>query len=97
MSLEFSQSMYIEMEKFVEKKQFFTRATNVVDSDRLSLPVARHFSYSFSTPRAPSCAGVEMSQPLLALSQPLLGPLTILPIFNSSKGYESLTLRIPPC
>ena len=41
-------------------------------------------------------AGGGEEQPLQVL-QPLLAPLTILPIFNSNKGYESLTLRIPPC
>ena len=31
------------------------------------------------------------------VSQPLLAPLDHLPTFDSSKGYESLTLHIPPC
>ena len=35
MSLEFSESMYIEMEAFVGKRQIFGRATIIVDSDRV--------------------------------------------------------------
>lgn len=41
MSLEFSESMYIEMEVFVGKRQIFGLATNVVDSDRVPAVVAR--------------------------------------------------------
>ena len=41
MSLEFSETMYMEMEGFVGKRQIFGRATDVMDSDRLSSPTAR--------------------------------------------------------
>ena len=36
--LEFSESMYNEMESFVGKRQIFGRASDVVDSDRLGTP-----------------------------------------------------------
>jgi hypothetical protein len=39
MSLEFSESMYAEMEGFVGKRQIFGRATAVVDFDRFYTPV----------------------------------------------------------
>ena len=58
MSLEFSESMYTQMESFVGKRQIFGRATDVVDSDRLHPPVARHFGRSPVTPRA-SSVGVQ--------------------------------------
>ena len=43
MSLEFSEAMYIKIEAFVGKRQIFGRATEVVDSDRVAPPVAKHF------------------------------------------------------
>ena len=43
MSLEFSESMYIEMEAFVGKRQIFGRASDVVDSDRVPSASARQF------------------------------------------------------
>jgi hypothetical protein len=52
MSLKFSESMYIEMEAFVEKRQIFGRATNVVDSDRVAPTISRQFDRSPPTPRA---------------------------------------------
>jgi hypothetical protein len=58
MSLEFNESMYIEMEAFVGKKQFFGHATDVVDSNRLAPPNARHFGRSTSIPRAQCFSGV---------------------------------------
>lgn len=39
--LEFSESMYNEMENFVGKRQIFGRASDVVDSDRISSPPAK--------------------------------------------------------
>ena len=51
MSLEFSESMYIEMEGFVGKRQIFGRASEAVDSDRVPPPVARNFGRSPPTPR----------------------------------------------
>ena len=58
MSLEFSESMYIEMEGFVGKRQIFGRATDVVDSDRVAPPVARYFVRSPPIPRPRSDVGV---------------------------------------
>ena len=52
MSLEFSESMYNEMEGFIGRRQIFGRATDTVDSDRPAPPVARHFGRSPPTPRA---------------------------------------------
>ena len=57
MSLEFSESMYNEMEGFVGKRQIFGRAADVVDSDRVAPPVARAFGRSPPTPRARSGVG----------------------------------------
>ena len=58
MSLEFSKSMYVEMEVFVGKRQIFGRATDVVDSDRVAPPNGRHFGRSTPTPRAQCFGGV---------------------------------------
>ena len=58
MSLEFSETMYIEMEGFVGKRQIFGRASDVVDSDRVSSPVARHSRNSTPASCAPSFVGV---------------------------------------
>ena len=47
-----------------------------------------------------TCIHVVMSVQtfaILRMSQPLLVPLKILPISNSSRGYVLLTLCIPPC
>jgi hypothetical protein len=52
MSLEFSESMYAEIEGFVGKRQIFGRATDVVDSDRVVPPVSRRFARTTPTPRA---------------------------------------------
>ena len=54
MPLEFSESMYMEMEGFVGKHQIFGRATNVLDSDRIPQPAPRQFARS---PSAPCSAG----------------------------------------
>ena len=43
------------------------------------------------------CGGIKFMYAAMVMSQPLLAPLTILLIYNSSKGYVSLTPRIPPC
>ena len=59
MSLEFSESMYSEMEGFVGKRQIFGRATDVVDSDHVAPPVVRDFGRSPPTPRARSLGGVR--------------------------------------
>jgi hypothetical protein len=48
--LEFSESMYNEMEGFVGKRQIFGRAADVVDSDRLGTPPARNFARSPPSP-----------------------------------------------
>ena len=52
MSLEFSESMYIEMEAFVGRRQIFGRATAVVDSDRVAPTTSMQFARSPPTPRA---------------------------------------------
>ena len=55
--LEFSESMYNEMENVVGKRQIFGRASDVVDSDRISSPPAKQFGRSPSSPRPPSSVG----------------------------------------
>ena len=55
--LEFSECMYIEMEKFVGKRQIFGRASDVIDSDRLSSPPAKNFSRSPPSSRVPTFMG----------------------------------------
>lgn len=59
MSLEFSEAMYIDMEGFVGRRQIFGRAADVVDSDRVAPPVARHFGRSGPSTRETSFVGVE--------------------------------------
>ena len=49
--LEFSEAMYAEMENFVGKRQIFSRATDVVDSDRISSPPAKQFCRTPPSPR----------------------------------------------
>ena len=58
MSLEFSESMYVEMEGFVGRRQIFGRATDVVDSDRPAPPVGRNFGRAASSPHVRVHAGV---------------------------------------
>ena len=62
MSLEFSKSMYVEMEGFVGKRQIFGRATDVVDSDRVAPPVASKFGRS--PPATRSRSGGGMGSPI---------------------------------
>ena len=57
MPLEFSESMYIDMEGFVGKRQIFGRSSDVVDSDRVSQPAPRTFGRSPAAARAPAAAG----------------------------------------
>ena len=59
MSLEFSEAMYTEMEGFVGRRQIFGRAADVVDSDRVTPSVARHFGRSGPSTQEPSFVGVE--------------------------------------
>ena len=54
MSLEFSESMYNEMEGFVGKRQIFGRATDVVDSNCVSPQAARRPARATPAPRAQS-------------------------------------------
>jgi hypothetical protein len=61
MPLEFSENMYVEMEGFVGKRQIFGRASDVVDSDRVSQPSPRQFGRSPSAALAP--AGAEAASP----------------------------------
>jgi hypothetical protein len=58
MSLEFSESMYIEMEAFVGKRQIFGRASDVVDSDRVPPTSARQFVRSTPTARVQQHGGL---------------------------------------
>ena len=60
MPLEFSESMYIEMEAFVGKRQIFGRAADVLDSDRVSQPSPQQFGRSPPTPRV-AAANMEGS------------------------------------
>jgi hypothetical protein len=55
--LEFSECMYNEMEAFVGKRQIFGRATDVVDSDRLSSPPSKQFGRSPPSLRAATFVG----------------------------------------
>lgn len=59
MSLVFIESMYIEMEGFVGKRQIFGRATDEVDSDRVPQLVVRQFCHSPPMPRGQSLDGME--------------------------------------
>ena len=58
MSLEFSESMYAEMEAFVGKRQIFGRATDVVDSDRVAPASPRRFGRSPPSPCTQSAGGM---------------------------------------
>ena len=55
--VEFSESMYNEMESFVGKRQIFGRASDVVDSDRISSPPAKQFGRSPPSPRPATFVG----------------------------------------
>ena len=56
MPLEFTESMYVEMEGFIGKRQIFGKAFDVVDSDRVPAPMGKSFGRSPPTPRASSSA-----------------------------------------
>lgn len=53
--IEFSETMYNEMESFVGKRVIFGRASVVVDSDRLGSPPTKNFSRSPPSPRGAAC------------------------------------------
>ena len=57
--LEFSESMYTEMESFVGKRHIFGRPADVVDSDRISSPPAKQFGRTPPSPRPPIHVGVN--------------------------------------
>lgn len=57
--LEFSEFMYAEMESFVGKRQIFGRASDVVDSDRIASPPAKHFSRTPPSPRPTTNVGAS--------------------------------------
>ena len=59
MSLEFSESMYNEMEAFVGRRQIFGRASDVLDSDRVPPSTSRQFGRATPASRTPSVVGVE--------------------------------------
>ena len=73
--IEFSETMYNEMENFVGKRQIFGRATDVLDSDRISSPPAKQFSRSQPSPRPASFVGVgsPATSSTTAPSPPLCG------------------------
>ena len=60
MPLEFTESMYIEMEGFVGKRQIFGKPSDVVDSDRPAAPARTSFGRSppaaFIPAAAPACS-----------------------------------------
>ena len=58
MSLEFSESMYMEIEGFVGRRQIFGRAMDVVDSDRPTPPVGRNFGHATPSPHGRVSSGV---------------------------------------
>ena len=62
MSLEFSESMYAQMEAFMGKRQIFGRASDVVDSDRVAPTSQRRFGRSPPSPCTQSVGG--MGSPL---------------------------------
>lgn len=55
MPLEFTESMYTEMESFVGKRQIFGKALDVVDSDRPAAPARRPVGCSPPAAFIPSC------------------------------------------
>jgi hypothetical protein len=59
MSLEFSEAMYVEMKGFVGRRQIFGCAADVVDSDRVAPPAARHFGRSTPASREPYAGGAS--------------------------------------
>ena len=77
MSLEFSENMYVEMEGFVGRRQIFGRAADVVDSDKVAPPVARHFGRSTPTSREPSVAGT--SSPIASTTGASYSPTAVTP------------------
>ena len=63
MSLEFSEVMYNEMERFVGRRQIFGRAADVVDSDRHPATAVNHSQRSTPAPREQSSAGLGSPLP----------------------------------
>ena len=59
MPLEFTESMYSNMESFVGKRQIFGRSTEAIDSDRPAAPVRRNFVRGSSTPFVPVAADAD--------------------------------------
>ena len=55
MPLEFTETMYNEMESFVGKRQIFGKATDVLDSDRPAAPLRKQFGRSPPAAFIPSC------------------------------------------
>ena len=77
MSLEFSESMYNEMEAFVGRRQIFGRASDVVDSDRVAPLNARQFGRSPPTSRTPRVVGVE--SPIASATTASASPTRVTP------------------
>jgi hypothetical protein len=55
MPLEFTETMYTEMESFVGKRQIFGKPTDVLDSDRPAGPLKKQFGRSPPAAFIPSC------------------------------------------
>ena len=55
MPLEFTETMYNEMECFVGKRQIFGKPTDVVDSDRPAAPLRKQFTRTPPAACAPPC------------------------------------------
>ena len=77
MSLEFSESMYNEMEAFVGRRQIFGRASDVVDSDRVAPSTMRQFGRSTPTSRTPSVVGVD--SPIASATTASASPTRVTP------------------
>ena len=77
MSLEFSETMYNEMEAFVGRRQIFGRASDVVDADRVPPSTSRQFGRSIPTSRTPSDVGVE--SPIASATTASASPTRVTP------------------
>ena len=94
MSLEFSEAMYTEMEGFLGRRQIFGRAADVVDSDRLAPPVARHFGCSSPSTREPSFVGV--GSPVASTTAASESPTAAMPTHDTlgSTGWKRKAVGI---
>ena len=79
MSLEFSESMYNEMEAFVGKRQIFGRASDVVDSDRVAPSTMRQFGRSAPSSHTPIASAVDMENPIASATTASASPTRVTP------------------